>query len=308
MPTITDIAKALGITAGTVSRALRSDPRVKETTRLDVLAKAQSLGYVPHRAAQHLARGKSDTVWILLGDLEWPQERQFASACNRLLWQRGYRSLIVLHDHNEAKLKMLLQDLASGSADGAMILPTVGMKPTQLYKDLQVPLLFVDRWVKGLKFPVVTSNNFQGAKTLLRRALEQGPAFSTVITTREARNEVEQDRHRGLSEACKECGITLHYSPPSIPVGAPLAIYGNTQEDIVEGLRQGGLNQCVSILTWDQWLGSPRPAQAVYYARQDFEAMSNSATEILLAWITTNNIAHGKTETPILDILSIQRS
>ena len=311
MTTIGDIARILGITAGTVSRALRSDPRVKEKTRLEVLAQAKKMDYVPNRAAQHLARGKSDTIWILLGSLEWIQERHFASACNTFLWNKGYRALIVLHDNNEHKLKTILQDLASGSADGAMVLPTFKKNPLTVVKDIKVPLLFIDRWIKGLKVPVVTSNNKDGSWQLLQKALGEGPIFSNVLSFREANNEVERDRQRGLVEACNDYGIALQTSGANLPSNTPFAIYGNSQNEIQAWLSQQTENivrQCVSILTWDQWLGSTLPAQTVFVALQDFEGMAQLATDFLLDWIETGVAKHTKTQVPLLEVATVHIS
>ncbi len=53
-PSITDIAKALGISIGTVDRALHGRPDVSPTTRARVLKKAEHLGYKPNLAARSL--------------------------------------------------------------------------------------------------------------------------------------------------------------------------------------------------------------------------------------------------------------
>jgi LacI family transcriptional regulator len=45
--TITDIAREMGITPSTVSRALSGSPRVKEATRKAVEQKAREMGYEP---------------------------------------------------------------------------------------------------------------------------------------------------------------------------------------------------------------------------------------------------------------------
>ncbi|MBQ9411097.1 MAG: LacI family DNA-binding transcriptional regulator, partial [Bacteroidales bacterium] len=59
MTTITDIAKALGITPSTVSRALANNPRVKEETRAAVKEMARKLGYEPNVVASNLRKGQS---------------------------------------------------------------------------------------------------------------------------------------------------------------------------------------------------------------------------------------------------------
>ena len=51
---IKDIARVLGISTGTVDRALHAKPGVNETTRARVLSMAKSLGYRPNLAARYL--------------------------------------------------------------------------------------------------------------------------------------------------------------------------------------------------------------------------------------------------------------
>ena len=59
MATIKDIARVLGLSASTVSRALAGNARIPETTRLRVQTTAEELGYAPNRAAQLLVGGRS---------------------------------------------------------------------------------------------------------------------------------------------------------------------------------------------------------------------------------------------------------
>ncbi len=58
MITSEDIAKHLGISRGTVSRALNNHGRISEETRQRVLAAASQLGYEPNRAARALVGAK----------------------------------------------------------------------------------------------------------------------------------------------------------------------------------------------------------------------------------------------------------
>ena len=65
LATIKDIAKRLGINHGTVSRALRNDPKVNIKTRELVQKTAEEMDYTPNMAAKGLARGKSNTIAIV---------------------------------------------------------------------------------------------------------------------------------------------------------------------------------------------------------------------------------------------------
>jgi DNA-binding LacI/PurR family transcriptional regulator len=70
-PTILTIAQACGVTDGTVSRALRGDPRVRAATRERVLAAAQRLGYRPDLAARALKQGRSGLIGVFCDSGPW---------------------------------------------------------------------------------------------------------------------------------------------------------------------------------------------------------------------------------------------
>jgi LacI family transcriptional regulator len=66
---IKDIARALGVSIGTVDRALHDKPGINPATRARVLDTARALGYRPNLAARHLKSGTSVSVAVHL-----PQE------------------------------------------------------------------------------------------------------------------------------------------------------------------------------------------------------------------------------------------
>lgn len=63
---ITRLAKDLGISTGTVSRALNGKPDVSEATRQRVLEAARRIGYAPNQAARALAQGQTRAVGFMI--------------------------------------------------------------------------------------------------------------------------------------------------------------------------------------------------------------------------------------------------
>ena len=60
--TIHDISKALGIDSSTVSRALNNSPRVSNTTKAKIIAKAEELGYQRNSLASNLRTHNGKTT------------------------------------------------------------------------------------------------------------------------------------------------------------------------------------------------------------------------------------------------------
>ena len=64
--TIYDIAREAGVSTATVTRVVRNDPHVKETTRLKVQQVIDAHAYTPSVSAQHLEGGRSGTLAVVL--------------------------------------------------------------------------------------------------------------------------------------------------------------------------------------------------------------------------------------------------
>ena len=62
--TITDVAKAAGVSTGTVSRVLNNRPGVKARTKAQVLATIEALGYRPDAAARELSANQGKRVGL----------------------------------------------------------------------------------------------------------------------------------------------------------------------------------------------------------------------------------------------------
>jgi DNA-binding LacI/PurR family transcriptional regulator len=63
---ISKLAQELGLSTGTISRALNGKPDVHEKTRRRVLDAARQLGYEPNQAARALARGRTQSVGFMM--------------------------------------------------------------------------------------------------------------------------------------------------------------------------------------------------------------------------------------------------
>ena len=67
-PTVYDVAQAAGVSIATVSFVFSKPERVKASTAEQVLAAAESLGYVPSASARGLARGRTGAIGLYAFD------------------------------------------------------------------------------------------------------------------------------------------------------------------------------------------------------------------------------------------------
>ena len=68
MVSIKDIAKACGVSAATVSKALHDQKDVSEETKERVRQTAKELGYLPNAAARALKTNRSKNIGVLYSE------------------------------------------------------------------------------------------------------------------------------------------------------------------------------------------------------------------------------------------------
>ncbi|MCX6550590.1 MAG: LacI family DNA-binding transcriptional regulator, partial [Acidobacteria bacterium] len=64
--TLRDIGKQLGLSAMTVSLALRDSARISDATKRRVRAAVRSMNFVPNQLARALATGRSNLIGVIV--------------------------------------------------------------------------------------------------------------------------------------------------------------------------------------------------------------------------------------------------
>ena len=93
--TIKSIAKELGVSFSTVSKALNDDPCIKEETRKMVHAKAKEMGYTPNSLARSLRSNESLTIAVILNDIENPVLTHIFKRISDEMAKFGYTTIIM---------------------------------------------------------------------------------------------------------------------------------------------------------------------------------------------------------------------
>ena len=95
-----DIARDLGVSVVTVSKVLRGNADIGETTRRRVLKRMKELNYQPNMMARGLARGQTYTVGLVVPDLVHPFFAEFAKSLGGVL-RTSNRALILASSEDE---------------------------------------------------------------------------------------------------------------------------------------------------------------------------------------------------------------
>jgi len=98
--TMKDIARDLGVSIVTVSKALRNHPDIGDETRKRVLDRVKELNYTPNLAARGLVTGRTYLVGLVVPDLLHPFFAQIAKSLSRALLKKGYCLTISTSEEN----------------------------------------------------------------------------------------------------------------------------------------------------------------------------------------------------------------
>src|SRR5687767_2948639 len=119
--TIKDIAKLLGISKSTVSRALSEHSDVNQETRKKVMEIAQKLNYQPNVLALNLKQQRTHTIGVIIPETV---NRFFAKAIGgiqRVANQSGYNVMICQSNESYITERNNLQSLLATHVDGILV-------------------------------------------------------------------------------------------------------------------------------------------------------------------------------------------
>jgi LacI family transcriptional regulator, gluconate utilization system Gnt-I transcriptional repressor len=138
--TLSDVARAAGVSPITVSRALRGERAVAADLVSKVTAASVKLGYVPDPAARALASQRSDHVAILIPKLSNTLFVDLLDAAQQTLRTAGFQTLIGVTHYDSAQEELLLKEQLSHRPAGLLITGLDYSATTrQLIQSSQVP-------------------------------------------------------------------------------------------------------------------------------------------------------------------------
>ncbi|MBD3782175.1 MAG: LacI family DNA-binding transcriptional regulator [Micrococcales bacterium] len=151
MSTITDVARAAGVSVATVSRALRGLDRVSPETRQRVLEVAEELHYVASPTATSLASGRTRVVAVVAPFLTRWFFATLVSAIEKELRSQGHHAILFdLEDDSYDQRLPLTQNMLWKRVDGVITL-NVPMEAdeVELVDRLGLPLVSIGSAVPG---------------------------------------------------------------------------------------------------------------------------------------------------------------
>lgn len=211
--TVGEIARELGVSATTVSRALSGKGRVSPETRERVLAYAERFGYSSAGASSPLERRRTNNLALVIPShfvrLDLPFLRKCMGAVCRMAAQREYDILMCYAD--ERNTEQLRRQLAAHKVDGVILSRTLTEDPClELVRQYGVPYIAIGR-LEDPHALQVDNDQVEAARELTRLLLQMGIRRIAYLGNR-YKYTVNVDRMLGFRQALEEYGMAVDES------------------------------------------------------------------------------------------------
>ena len=209
---ITQIAQLAGVSAATVSRVFRGG-YVKEETRRQILRIAQQQGYQPRTYKKQVSLHHDTVIGVAVADLGNPFFQKIIRAITEVLDQHGVGIIVCDNNENPSREIRNLSLLRQLNVNGIIIAPiseneTYNSAFIKEIHDKGLPVIVLDRDVKGIGLSGVFQNSYEGAyravDTLIRNGHEHIATVNGPITSKPG-----LDRMVGYMDALRDHGIDV---------------------------------------------------------------------------------------------------
>jgi DNA-binding LacI/PurR family transcriptional regulator len=299
-----DVAKWAGVSHQTVSRVLNDPGAVRESTRHRVNTAIQELGYRRNLAARALATHRSKTLGVVCFDTTLYGPASILYAIEHAARAAGYYVSVASDSTvDSTTLPRALSRLAEQSVEGVVVIaPLAETRQALVLSRSVTPIVAVDA-IGGLGLPMVSVDQFDGARQATRHLLDQGASTVWHVAGAEGWTETEA-RLAGWRDELISAGRSIseplqgNWSPAS---GYRAGIELAARTD-VEAVFVANDQMALGVLRAFAEAGRPVPEdvlvagfddvpESAYYSpplttvRQDFATVGQTSVELLTARI-----------------------
>lgn len=212
--TIKDIAKALGLSTSTVSRALRGSYEISPETKKLVIEYAEQYNYRPNPIALSLKERRSRSIGVVVCEIANNFFSQAINGIESIAYNRGYHVIISQSHESYDREVVNVEHLASRSVDGLLVSLSSETEHIEHFKNLHekgFPIVFFDRITEEIETFKVVVDNYKGAYDATQHLVDSGYTKIAHVTSSQHLS-ISRERLDGYKAALADNGIALNES------------------------------------------------------------------------------------------------
>ena len=210
--TIYDIAQKLQLSSSTVSRGLQDNPTINLKTRERIHEAARELGYRHNTFASSLRKQKTNTIGVIVHELNSSFITSVLAGIERVTYKTGYDILIAHSSESFEKEAANALNLFHKRVDGliaSLSLETKGLDHFKQFEEKGIPVVYIDRVEEKSASTKVIIDNYSGGYQATQHLIDQGCERIVLVTANLQRNVYER-RHKGYKDALSANGIPFN--------------------------------------------------------------------------------------------------
>ena len=173
--TIADVAAKAGVSTATVSRVLSGLGRASAATQARVLEAARDLDYRPSEVARSLKRRSTQTLGLLITDIENPYFPQLVRSVEDAARAAGYTVLLCNAAEDADREAAYLDLLVDRRVDGLVIAASsLGVRHGEWLTSPPIPVVLVNTAAPDADLPTIMSDNEGGGRMVAEHLLDLG--------------------------------------------------------------------------------------------------------------------------------------
>lgn len=209
--TIKDIARILGVSPSTVSRALKDHPDISEETRNLVKTFAQKVNYRPNALALSLRSQKTKTLGLIIPEIVHHFFSSVISGMEDLAYGEGYHVMVCQSAENFHREVINTQALLDLRVDGLLVSVSKTTTDFTHFKNAiqnGTPIVFFDRICDQIDTDKIVIDDFEGARIATTHLIETG-AQKILHLSASPHLLIGKSRYEGYCQALKDHRIGL---------------------------------------------------------------------------------------------------
>jgi len=175
---MTDLAKALGLSASTVSRALSDHGEISEATKQRVRQLAQEMNYLPNHLAAALRKGRSNTLGVIVPHINGYYFPAVMNGIEKIASRAGFNVMMCQSNEDFKRERQNIETLLAAQVEGILIsISATTYAETAHFLQVRqqgTPLVFFDRVPELPGSTAVILDDKQGAYQAVKHLIEQG--------------------------------------------------------------------------------------------------------------------------------------
>ena len=206
-----DLAKELGVSISTVSRALKDHPDISQEMRQKIQKLASLKNYTPNPLAMGLLKQETKMIGVIIPDIVTHFYSSIISGIEEVAEEHGYYIIISSSYESYRKEIESVNNLLRTRVEGLIVCISQETDRYDHFEQLidnDIPLVFFDRVVESLSVPSVIVDGVDASKKITKHLYNNGCRRIAYISGPEHLN-ISKHREEGYLMGLKECGLVF---------------------------------------------------------------------------------------------------